>query len=265
LIPTAGTDRVDVAFTGDAAGSMTFLAGIHENKFYGMKDALTVTLEAAAPPCYLGDFTVDANGTTVEFSPGNLYWDGSAFRFEANQWSFESSWNANHVSHFFWSKTASVAYAGSYSESGTTTSDVFFTNSSSFQVAGETAGTWRTLSNDEMGYLLNTRTDASSLRAWKDLGNNVKGLVILPDGTDASVMSSITSTADLETYGAVFLPAAGYRYGTDVYDAGSYGFYWSGTPSEDYEDDAYSVSFCSGDVYVGDDNRRYGYSVRLVR
>ncbi len=259
LIPTAGTDRVDVAFTGDATGSMTFLAGIHENKFYGMKDAIAVTVKPV-------EFTVDANGTKVKFAPGNLYWDGSAFKFEADQWSFANTWNASHVSHFFWSKTASVAYAGSYSESGTTTSDEFFTNGQSFQVAGETAGTWRTLSKDEWGYLLNSRTNATNLRAWKELDNGTqKGLVILPDGTDASVMSCITSTADLETYGAVFLPAAGLRDGTGVYYAGSFGYYWSGTPNEDYEGSAYCMGFYSGYVVVGSGSRCDGFSVRLVR
>ncbi len=259
LIPTGTTDVLNVAFTGDATGSMTFAKGIHENKFYGMKDAIAVTLEAAAPK-----FSVSAT-TTVEFSPGNLYWDGGAFRFEANQWSFESSWNASHVSHFFWSKTASVAYAGSYSESGTTTSDEFFTNSSSFHVAGETAGTWRTLSKDEWNYLLNSRTNASSLRAWKDLGNNVKGLVILPDGTEnpSTVMGGITSTSDLASSGAVFLPAAGSRDGTDVVNVGSNGYYWSSSPSGSYY--AYSMGFYSGRVDTYNGNRDYGSSVRLVR
>ena len=263
LIPTETADVLNVAFTGDATGSMTFAKGIHENKFYGMKDAIAVTLEAAAAP----KFSV-SDTTTVEFAPGNLYWDGSAFRFEANQWSFASTWDTLHVNHFFWSKSASVAYAGSYSESGTTTFDEFFTNSSSFQVAGETAGTWRTLSNDEWGYLLNTRTNASSLRAWKGLDSGAhNGLVILPDGTEnpSAVMGGITSTADLATSGAVFLPAAGFRYGTVVSGVGSVGDYWSSTPHEDLAGYAYYVYFSSGNVYTRLDNRYYGDAVRLVR
>ena len=267
LIPT-GETSIFVAFTGDATGSMAFANGIVENKFYGMKDAVKVTVTPKPK------FSVGEN-TTVEFSPGNLYWDGSAFKFEANQWDFsvgewnESTqnyyWDASHVSHFYWSKMASVAYAASYSESGTTTSDVFFTNGQSFQVAGEMAGTWRTLSGAEWDYLLKTRDNASSLRTWKDLGNNVKGLVILPDGTDASVMSSITSTADLETYGAVFLPASGYRSGTDVKYVGSNGDYWSGTPRVGNVDRAHYLHLTSGDAFTGLGNRWVGYAVRLVR
>ena len=143
---------------------------------------------------------------------------------------------------------------------------MFFTNSSSFQVAGEAAGTWRTLSNDEWGYLLNTRTDASFLRAWKELDSGEhKGLVILPDDTDASVMSGITSTSHLASSGAVFLPAAGDRVGTVVNNAGSISRYWFGTPNEGDGSYAYRMYFFSNDVSVNCDLRERGSSVRLVR
>ena len=87
LIPT-GETSIFVAFTGDATGSMAFANGIVENKFYGMKDAIAVTLEAAAPKFSVGE------NTTVEFAPGNLWYgiaDGEstpAFHFEANQWDY---------------------------------------------------------------------------------------------------------------------------------------------------------------------------------
>lgn len=231
-----------------------------------------------------GRFSVSST-TTVEFAPGNLYWDGSAFRFEANQWDFRhyngktndaaviggesTTTPAGTVGSFFWSKTASVAYASSYSGSGASTSDVFFTNATkttanpNFHVSGETAGTWRTLSKAEWNYLLNSRANASSLRAWKGLdGGTHKGLVILPDGTDVSVMSSITKTSALATYGAVFLPAAGSRSGTGVYLVGSNGYYWSSTPYEDY---AYGMYFYSGLAITDSGYRDNGSSVRLVR
>lgn len=76
-------------------------------------------------------------------------------------------------------------------------------------VNGET-GTWRTLSKAEWDYILKTRDNASSLRAWKGLdGGTHNGLVILPDGTDASVMSGITATADLAPHCAALV--RGYR------------------------------------------------------
>lgn len=215
-----------------------------------------------------GVFSVSAT-TTVEFAPGNLYWDGSAFRFEANQWSTKpassGTWDASHVSHFYWSKTASVAYAKDYSDDGASTGDVFFTNASDFQVNGEDAGTWRTLSKAEWDYLLNTRTNASSLRAWVTLSDvSVSGLVLLPDGSTATA-SGITTSSALADAGAVFLPAAGLRLGTDVYYVGSDGIYWSSTPYEFYEDFAFSMYFNSGNVYTNYDYRNSGLAVRLVR
>lgn len=61
---------------------------------------------------------------------------------------------------------------------------------------------------------------------------------------------------------SITLPAAGYRYGSDVYYVGSNGRYLSSTPSgSDY---AYNLVFDSGKYGVYDNNRAYGRSVRLV-
>ena len=217
-----------------------------------------------------GRFSV-SSGTTVEFAPGNLYWDGSAFRFEANQWSLADTWNASHVSHFFWSNTTDwqesgkEPYAASYLYSTQTTDDVFFTEASGFQVSGETAGTWRTLSSAEWDYLLYTRDNASSLRAWVTLSDvSVSGLVILPDGSSATA-SGITTSSALAGSGAVFLPAAGDRGGMGVHSVGSLGYYWSSSLYTDNPSLAYCMRFDSGDVYSFNDYRYSGYPVRLVR
>jgi len=44
---------------------------------------------------------------------------------------------------------------------------------------------------------------------------------------------------------SIFLPAAGYRDGTSLCDAGSYGYYWSSTAYEDYSNYAYYLHFNS--------------------
>ena len=62
---------------------------------------------------------------------------------------------------------------------------------------------------------------------------------------------------------SIFLPAAGYRYGTSLYFAGSYGYYWSATP---YSDSYYAclLGFDSG-YYGWNDYGRYdGFTVRPV-
>ena len=141
---------------------------------------------------------------------------------------------------------------------------------------GNSAGMWRTLTNSEWYYLISGRAQASRLMGQGRV-NNVNGLILLPDGweTPSSVkftydpgnystnVYSLDEWAVMESYGAVFLPAAGYRRGTDVGDVGSYGYYWSS--SADGYDYAYYLFFVSYGVYTGSGYRYDGLSVRLVQ
>ena len=85
------------------------------------------------------------------------------------------------------------------------------------------------------------------------------------NSSNASFSSNVISAIQwlsFENAGAVFLPAAGYRYGTSLYNIDSNGCYWS---VSHYNDDrAYQVSF--SDSYLGSSgfDRLYGQSVRLV-
>ncbi|MBO7068539.1 MAG: hypothetical protein J6W52_07670 [Bacteroidaceae bacterium] len=65
--------------------------------------------------------------------------------------------------------------------------------------------------------------------------------------------------------GQVFLPAAGYRWGDELYDAGAYGDYWSSSLDPLYDYDAYYMYFGSGYWNWRSSYRRYGLSVRAVR
>ena len=63
---------------------------------------------------------------------------------------------------------------------------------------------------------------------------------------------------------SITLPAAGYRNCSGrVYDAGSYGVYWSSTP--DGSENAWYLGFHSSRVDMDFRSRCYGRSVRLVR
>jgi len=61
----------------------------------------------------------------------------------------------------------------------------------------------------------------------------------------------------------IFLPAAGYRFGTGVYDLGTEGNYWSGTCI--CEGSAYSMCFRDGNIGMYYYYRGSGLSVRLVK
>ncbi len=65
---------------------------------------------------------------------------------------------------------------------------------------------------------------------------------------------------------AIFLPAAGSRYDSDLYDAGSYGAYWSSSLNTDNSDSAYRLFLYpySGIVYWVGEYRFGGFSVRGV-
>ena len=63
---------------------------------------------------------------------------------------------------------------------------------------------------------------------------------------------------------SIFLPAAGYRGDSYLYDAGSYGDYWSSSLYSGYPSRAWRVFFSSDDVYRNNYYRYFGFSVRPV-
>ena len=138
---------------------------------------------------------------------------------------------------------------------------------------------WRTLTHAEWNYVFNTRSTSSGIRYAKANVNGINGIILLPDEWNTTFYSlnstntagvnynintlNFTQWAAIEQHGAVFLPAAGYRYGTSVNDVGS-GGYWSASYSG--SDGAYYVYFGGGYLNAGYGSYRLcGQSVRLVR
>ena len=138
---------------------------------------------------------------------------------------------------------------------------------------------WRTLTQSEWNYVFNVRITATSIRYAKANVNNVNGVILLPDNwnnstyslsntnsSNASFSSNILTDSQwtiLESAGAVFLPAAGHRYGISVYFVGSHGNYWSASYCS--RDGAYILEF---DNSIRTDYSAYrgcAFSVRLVR
>ena len=75
---------------------------------------------------------------------------------------------------------------------------------------------------------------------------------------------SINNWRILEENGAVFLPAAGGRDYSNVFEDQVCGFYWSSTHIGTLE--AYMVGFSAGNFVASDlELRSCGFSVRLVR
>ena len=63
---------------------------------------------------------------------------------------------------------------------------------------------------------------------------------------------------------SLFLPAAGYRYGSELSYAGSLGYYWSASLYESYPFSAWGMNFYSDYQNVSNYYRLYGQSVRTV-
>ena len=238
-----------------------------------------------------GGFSVSSS-KKVTFSPGNLQYHpaNNKWRFAENQTDYIGKANSYCSSRyngwldlFGWSTSAT--------HFGVSTSTDYTDYSGSFvdwgrnKIGDDAPNTWRTLTKDEWYYLLNTRPNASSLKGVAQV-NGVNGLILLPDnwtcpsgitfksgyhskwGIDNNYYAAYqTFTAaewsKLEAAGAVFLPAAGNRYGSDVGNVQYVGVYWSATENSGY--DAYNLVFRSDEPCMNDFPRYHGLSVRLVK
>ena len=106
-------------------------------------------------------------------------------------------------------------------------------------------GAWRMPTKQELDDLVN-KCD------WNETTlNGVKGWIVT--GRDAYKSDSI------------FLPCAGYGFGTSLHDAGSYGYYWSSVPSSDNFSYSWYLYFISSLHYTGFDYRFIGFPVRPVQ
>lgn len=129
---------------------------------------------------------------------------------------------------------------------------------------------WFVLSSDEWKYLLTKRRTDSGIRYAKATVNGVFGLVLLPDDwkttiygiKDGTVISQSDWTSKLEANGAVFLPAAGYRFNNWEKSVGTDGYYWSSDP-EDTPYLRFNNAILSTSTNIFD--KKYGLSVRLVK
>jgi len=102
-------------------------------------------------------------------------------------------------------------------------------------------GTWRMPTKEEFDELLN-----KCIWTWTTQGEEEGYEVTGPNGN------------------SIFLPAAGFRGGTSLNFAGSYGNYWSSTPYESSTQGAYYLDFGSGYHDTNCCDRRVGLSVRPV-
>ena len=195
--------------------------------------------------------------TKVKFAPGNLKPGGHGFTDHQYDLGGLFGWGTGNR------PTITTVDAGSY---------LGFYDWGNYNSGGE----WRTLSAEEWQYLLFRRDGAMSKYSGGTVWG-VHGVVLLPDnwvlptgcifkprsGWRGNIYD-LDQWSKMEVAGAVFLPAAGYRWDTDVSFAGVGGYYW--TSSTDLPNSAAASYFCFGEFDAGVENgsRAMGCSVRLV-
>jgi len=212
-------------------------------------------------------FSVSAT-KKVYFTKSNLYWNGNAFRFESNQTDYPTSRDANHVGHFYWTKTASASYAQTYNDGTRTATDRFFADGMDANHMLNVEGTANlyVLSKDEWSYLLNR---SNNLYKCNVTVNGVDTcLIIAPDDYDylMNPLKNTYNTLDeVNTLGLVCLPPAGSINETHSESVGKYGVYMSSDPYNtstiyDLEFDFKVAIVTPADMF----NRSCGHSIRAV-
>ncbi|MBQ4392206.1 MAG: hypothetical protein II826_03740 [Prevotella sp.] len=270
ITPTSPTNVIYAAIPGFTDQTVRLTATVGNNTYTYEKASQSftngqyyeITVKMTEKPDFLaGEFSVSST-KKVKFSKGNLRYASGTWSFFDNQYDYYTSYSADAWDKFCWS-TSATTY-------GMNTATKSSTYSGNFVDWGATMGAgWFTLSSAEWTYLFNTRTVNGGTGSGKSytLGQSVNGklgVVIYPDNYTGEVYSG-SDWATFESAGCVFLPAAGYRFGTSVGNAGTYGGYWSATPNgTTYANYVYfnkSGSLSPAEKY----SRYYGCSIRLVR
>lgn len=242
-----------------------------------------------------GVFSISA-ANRIAFSRGNLQYKSSTgtWRFALHQEDMVGTANANiSETDTGWIDLFGYGTSG-HNGKNPYTSSTYYSQYPSYTITatpydwgvyntieggGDTAGVWRTLTQNEWDYILNTREGASSLRARATV-NGIPGLLLLPDGwtpiADITILPN-ASTFNVNTYnsaqwsqmqdsGAIFLPAAGWRQGVTVNGASTVGSYWTSTIWPNNNGDAYILSFGSNSIRAtSSDDTPNGNAVRLAR
>ena len=229
-----------------------------------------------------GLFTVDKDGKQVFFSQNNLYYQQSN-----KSWHVTSGWgpwvtreangdvgeNYKNINDF-----QMLFGWGDITPLRTDTNDENYNwptdGSDPWGSKIDNKGTWRTLSIDEWNCLIGWDNPIregkykEDVQITTDKDGTVTGLVIAPDDFPEEIKSYYTETEwwnNVREYGLVFLPLGGCRYGKEVDDVGSAGYYWSSTTKENYTSDAWVMSFSKYAVRQWNNLPKHiGASVRLV-
>lgn len=249
-------------------------------------DSITFTDEIEDSSQKVGKFSISAT-QQIAFSSGNLQYHplNNQWRFAESQLDRVGDANANisptydgWIDMFGWGTgdepTRTIQNNGSYPN---------FVDWGTNSIGTDTANTWRTMSADELRYILFSRPNAAALNGIAHI-NGVNGLVLLPDdwvaiegltfnsgayGHSSRDYYAVHNTFTLEQWqqmeeaGAIFLPAVGYRQGNSIYASGSKGYYWTTSPNGGCG--PITLEFSAKEIITDSSYRYSGLSIRLIK
>jgi hypothetical protein len=249
-------------------------------------DSITFTDETEDSSQKVGKFSISAT-QQIAFSSGNLQYHplNNQWRFAESQIDCVGEANANisptydgWVDLFCWGTgdepTRIVTNNNAY---------LNFVDWGTNSIGTDTANTWRTMSADELRYILFSRPNAAALNGIAHI-NGVNGLVLLPDdwvaiegltfnsgayGHSSRDYYAVHNTFTLEQWqqmeeaGAIFLPAVGYRQGNSIYASGSKGYYWTTSPNGGCG--PITLEFSAKEIITDSSYRYSGLSIRLIK
>lgn len=238
-----------------------------------------------------------ADERQVTFSKGNLQYNVTEkyWRFAEHQYDFIGldnenigTSNAEWIDLFGWGTSCYLQGAKCYvpgdcykPKYDMGTSNLNYQNGADWGInrivnGGDKWDMWHTLNDQEWEYILHFRKNADKKCAQATI-NGVRGLVILPDEWKQPDGVNFTTEGNgwcknsyaynewqlMETAGAVFLPAGGFRWGREVLSVEDNGRYW--TASGYNYDNANAVLFTANEFGYAENHAKWlGYSVRLV-
>ncbi len=239
----------------------------------------------------------------VQFSPGNLQYraNPATWRFAPQQFhrcmadnSKVSSSFEGWIDLFGWG-TSGLTGAREPYYTNTTNTNYSWSEWGGNQIGRYPANTWRTLSNEDWEYLINTRKVNGEagysfvrLQYSSNPLDTVTGIILYPDdftwekagvkaiavGENGADLISKTTWDAMEKVGCAFLPGCANRgesggaTGINDKNYGIYINYWTSTPADGNNGKAYRLD---GNVKnrtlnaTQTSNRHLGYAVRLVR
>ena len=249
-------------------------------------DSITFADETEDSSQKVGKFSISAT-QQIAFSSGNLQYHplNNQWRFAESQLDHVGDANANisptydgWVDLFCWGTgdepTRIVTNNNAYPN---------FVDWGTNSIGTDTANTWRTMSADELRYILFSRPNAAALNGIAHI-NGVNGLVLLPDDWVAIEGLTFNSGAyghwsrdyyavhntftleqwqQMEEAGAIFLPAVGYRQGNSIYASGSKGYYWTTSPNGGCG--PITLEFSAKEIITNSSYRYSGLSIRLIK